>query len=326
MSKNLPRRKLKFIGCEIIYREACFLAATSPAQVDVEFLRKGLHDLETPDMVSRVQAAIDSFAARGDWRRTWQAARCLAETRNAALDECGPAAWRLMLRTLPRVPRLRRWWAWHSGRLRNTCFKAPASVPCYLTPDIAGACDRPRPERIGGLSALGTELHAAFAERILPIVLRVVDRATMAYSVESRAPLLDHRVVQFAFSLADEDKIARETKCILRAATAGLVPDAVRRRRPKLGFAIAEREWFNAPVVADYLRDVCSSAALRQCGFLNARALQADVARCTKEGFNWRDTTRIWEALNIHLWHERFVAQPVVPAREPTPAEIMTAV
>ena len=55
-----PRpRKLKFIGCEIIYREACWLAATSAFQVDVEFLRKGLHDLETADMVSRVQAAID---------------------------------------------------------------------------------------------------------------------------------------------------------------------------------------------------------------------------------------------------------------------------
>jgi hypothetical protein len=53
-----PRRK--FIGCEIIYREACWLAATSPALVDVEFLRKGLHDLETPDMVARVQAAVDA--------------------------------------------------------------------------------------------------------------------------------------------------------------------------------------------------------------------------------------------------------------------------
>ena len=54
------RRKLKFIGCEIIYREACWLAATSPHMVDVEFLRKGLHDLETPDMVARVQAAVDA--------------------------------------------------------------------------------------------------------------------------------------------------------------------------------------------------------------------------------------------------------------------------
>jgi hypothetical protein len=63
MTGSIPgspqKRKLKFIGCEIVHREACWLAATSPDLVDVEFLRKGLHDLETPDMVARVQAAID---------------------------------------------------------------------------------------------------------------------------------------------------------------------------------------------------------------------------------------------------------------------------
>ena len=169
--------------------------------------------------------------------------------------------------------------------------------------------------------ALGIELHAAFTDRILPLVLRVVDRATMAYSIESRAPLLDCRVVQYAFSLPDEDKIARQTKHILRAATAGLVPDGVRRRRAKLGFAIAEREWFNAPVVQEYLHDVCSSAALRQCDFLNGRTLQADVARCSRAGFSWRDTTRIWEALNVFLWHQRFVNQSPFPACDHAEAE-----
>lgn len=53
-------RKLKFIGCEIVYREACYLAATSSAQIDVEFLQKGLHDLETAEMVSKIQSTIDS--------------------------------------------------------------------------------------------------------------------------------------------------------------------------------------------------------------------------------------------------------------------------
>lgn len=54
------KRKLKFIGCEIIYREACYLAATSLSLVDVEFLHKGLHDLETADMVARLQASVDA--------------------------------------------------------------------------------------------------------------------------------------------------------------------------------------------------------------------------------------------------------------------------
>ncbi len=55
-------RKFKFIGCEIVYREVCYLAATGPHQVDLHFLPKGLHDLETSDMLGRVQQAVDEVA------------------------------------------------------------------------------------------------------------------------------------------------------------------------------------------------------------------------------------------------------------------------
>jgi asparagine synthase (glutamine-hydrolysing) len=257
-------------------------------------------------------AAVDTYAARGDWRRTWQAARCLADTRNPAIDEDGPPAWRIFLKKLPHAPRLRRWLAWQRRRLLAT---APTSTgshrQSYLVPDLAHACP-PLPACTNdALSPLRAALHSAFTQRILPMVLRVVDRATMAYSVESRAPLLDHRLVQFAFSLPDEDLVTRETKHILREAAAEVVPHAVRRRRAKLGFAIAERNWFNAPVVQSYLRDVCGSSTVRQCEFLDGRRLRADVERCVRAGFTWQDTTRIWEGLNVFLWHQRFVRRPM---------------
>ena len=54
------QKMYKFIGCEIIYREACYLAATVPARVDVEFLSKGLHDLTRQDMMEKIQAMIDA--------------------------------------------------------------------------------------------------------------------------------------------------------------------------------------------------------------------------------------------------------------------------
>ena len=56
----LNAKTFKFIGCEIFYREACYLAAIGPNQVDLEFLAKGLHDLETADMVEKIQAIIDA--------------------------------------------------------------------------------------------------------------------------------------------------------------------------------------------------------------------------------------------------------------------------
>ena len=64
---DAQQRKFKFIGCEIIYREACYLAATVQPRVDVQFLVKGLHSLETPDMVGQVQAAIDAVAGEAGY-------------------------------------------------------------------------------------------------------------------------------------------------------------------------------------------------------------------------------------------------------------------
>jgi hypothetical protein len=60
MNEKLGLKKLKFIGCEVLHREACYMAATSAVQADLVFLKKGLHDLPTQDMVGRVQAAIDA--------------------------------------------------------------------------------------------------------------------------------------------------------------------------------------------------------------------------------------------------------------------------
>lgn len=59
--------RFKFVGCEIVYREACYLAATGPHQVDVEFLRKGLHDLEREDMTAKIQSTIDAVDTQGGY-------------------------------------------------------------------------------------------------------------------------------------------------------------------------------------------------------------------------------------------------------------------
>jgi hypothetical protein len=63
MIELTPGDRLKFIGCEVLYREACSLAATSRHQVDVEFQRKGLHDLPTAEMLADLQRVIDAAEA-----------------------------------------------------------------------------------------------------------------------------------------------------------------------------------------------------------------------------------------------------------------------
>src|SRR4029077_13955632 len=78
----------------------------------------------------------------------------------------------------------------------------------------------------------------------LPQLLRMEDRSSMAFSLEARVPLLDHHVVQLGLSLPDHLKVNRGwSKFAVRQAMVGLVPDAVRLRKTKLGFAAPDRAW-----------------------------------------------------------------------------------
>jgi asparagine synthase (glutamine-hydrolysing) len=78
----------------------------------------------------------------------------------------------------------------------------------------------------------------------LPALLHWEDRDSMAFSIESRVPFLDHRIVEFLFSLPEDYIISNgKTKRILRDAMRGVVPDKILDRKDKLGFATPEEIW-----------------------------------------------------------------------------------
>jgi asparagine synthase (glutamine-hydrolysing) len=92
----------------------------------------------------------------------------------------------------------------------------------------------------------------------LASLLRVVDRNSMAHSIEARTPFLDYRLVEFIFSLPHSLKIRNGlTKYIYREAMKGILPERVRTRIPKLGFVTAERVWMqkNIPQLHDFFRN-----------------------------------------------------------------------
>src|SRR5450756_2891150 len=91
-----------------------------------------------------------------------------------------------------------------------------------------------------GANPVTARLYWEFHDNTLPQILRHYDHMTMRWSVESRMPFLDWRLVTYAFSLPVEQLVARGyTKYVLRQAMAGSVPREVLRRRGKLGFPIA---------------------------------------------------------------------------------------
>ncbi len=95
-----------------------------------------------------------------------------------------------------------------------------------------------------------TTMQAVQVEDILvdtlPLLLRMEDRSSMAFSIEARVPLLDHRLVEYGLSLPDHLKIQGGTsKYAVREATRGLMPEAVRLRKTKLGFAAPDSRWLD---------------------------------------------------------------------------------
>ena len=84
----------------------------------------------------------------------------------------------------------------------------------------------------------------------LPTLLHYEDRNSMAFSIESRVPFLDHRLVQYSFALPIEAKIYKaETKYILRQSLNGILPDVIKNRKDKKGFVTpGESKWLRGPL------------------------------------------------------------------------------
>lgn len=84
----------------------------------------------------------------------------------------------------------------------------------------------------------------------LPSLLHYEDRNSMAFSIESRVPFLDHRLVEYCFQLGNHEKIKEgETKKILRNAMDGILPEGIKTRQDKKGFVTpGEDKWLRGPL------------------------------------------------------------------------------
>jgi asparagine synthase (glutamine-hydrolysing) len=225
----------------------------------------------------------------------WSAARAASRTRNPDLGHVTPSPLRAMAGAIARaiLPR---------GRARASDLKPMFDSGVVSMPeDQVFAADVP------GLSPLKRALYGAFHTRVLPTILRVNDRATMAASVESRSPFLDHRLVSFAFSLPDEDLLGRGwTKRILREAVEPLLPPEIVWREKKLPFIVPQPEWFRRPPVMAALREAISDGTISRAPGLNRETFAQMLMRGARNGFTWRESTLLWIAYTYAIWCELF--------------------
>jgi asparagine synthase (glutamine-hydrolysing) len=162
---------------------------------------------------------------------------------------------------------------------------------------------------------------------LLPALLHVEDRMSMAHGLESRVPLLDHPIVEFAATVPADVKFeGGHMKHLLKIAYDDVLPGEILNRRDKMGFPVPLKEWFTGEL-GDYVVDVFQNMKERHRPYIHADAVLRNFRRAG------RFSRKVWGLLSLEIWHQLFhdcaakyramLSQPIEPERPQTRAEVV---
>jgi asparagine synthase (glutamine-hydrolysing) len=142
-------------------------------------------------------------------------------------------------------------------------------------------------------------------------ILVKVDRASMAVSLEARAPLLDYRLAEFMATVPAALRYrGREKKYLLKKAMEGILPREI-LYRSKMGFGVPLKHWFRKDA-AEFTRDVLLSSKARNRGFFSPRQIEWILDRHAE---GRRDFSgKIWTLLFFELWCRHWLDAPIAEA------------
>ncbi len=176
---------------------------------------------------------------------------------------------------------------------------------CRLDLPLAAEDDQALLEETGLLSREGSFLDRLLYFQLKTYLIALLmkqDKMSMAASIETRVPFLDHHLVELAFSLPDHCKVrGRQGKHLLKQACRGLLPEAV-VYRPKRGFPVPIARWFREPS-SPFMEVLLDPESLRD------GLLDADFVRSRVDRFRAGDeiSLELWAMLNLELWRREFL-------------------
>ncbi|MBX7117460.1 MAG: asparagine synthase (glutamine-hydrolyzing) [Gemmatimonadaceae bacterium] len=176
----------------------------------------------------------------------------------------------------------------------------------WLDPRVLLDVASEAPDRL--LAVLGAHPTLALAERMMLAdqvtylpddLLAKIDRASMAVGLEVRAPLLDHRVLEFAWTLPHDLRVRQgTTKWVLRELLARHVPRPL-WERPKRWFTMPVRGWLTGPL-RDWAESLLTDGMLREVPVLRASAVRAEWARV--QAGRAGNGHAMWGVLQLLAW------------------------
>ena len=141
-------------------------------------------------------------------------------------------------------------------------------------------------------------------------LLKWDDRNSMWFSIESRTPFLDYRLVEYLLKAEDSVKIKDGyTKSILRRSMKGLLPEQIRLRRDKVGFATPEAAWFAEERFQEMIESILTSASFRNRGIVDPEKASELYSRHCKGEINI--SKDIWKWINMEMWYRKFIDEVV---------------
>jgi len=136
---------------------------------------------------------------------------------------------------------------------------------------------------------------------LLPALLQVEDRMSMAHGVESRVPLLDHPLVEFVATIPSNIKFENgQLKHLMRTAFQEDLPDTVEQRTDKMGFPVPLSDWMQSELKG-FVEDVFDASNAWHREYLDSRF---DIRTLMEtEG---KFTRKVWGLLSLELWQQEF--------------------